>query len=530
MMYRRRILKLSGGLGLSFVLAQQRSLRAASSPPRLKILAYLPDGSPLPRKSLNQLYFLDLQDEPLPTPPRSVEAGVLWSEPPGVVPFAIALRLPIQGFGEVTLYADNAGRGFTQADFPLNLNVAFAQTRFHRVQTALRRWQAQGFSFAEQTQLRLGRARLAVETAIAAYQESAHHVLPSQIKLCNESLVESLWAGEELALSKAQQRIAKQPRPKNFRFGCNAFGYPKAGPDYERYFRQIFNFATVPFYWKPFEPEPGKTQFADRDRTVDWLRESGIAVKGHPLAWFHDVGLPDWVRQKPYAEIKTLLQRRIIDITAHYQDRIAYFDVMNEAHGAPWANELHFSPQQFLDITQMAVHASQRGNPNVVRILNCCCAWGETVAYYPPPQQSPFQYLKACIASNVPFEVIGIQLYYPDQDLFEIDRLLDRFSTLGKPIHITELGVSSATGIDQQSLLKDAQGLWHRPWSQNVQADWIEQFYTICYSKPAIEAISWWDFTDAGCFWPFGGLLDQNMQPKEAFYRLKNLLAQWRYR
>jgi endo-1,4-beta-xylanase len=101
---------------------------------------------------------------------------------------------------------------------------------------------------------------------------------------------------------------------------------------------------------------------------------------------------------------------------------------------------------------------------------------------------------------------------------------------LGKPIHITELGVSSATGIDEQSYLKDAQGLWHAPWSQTIQADWIEQFYTICYSKSAIEAISWWDFTDAGCFWPFGGLLDRNMQPKEAFYRLKNLLAQWRYR
>jgi endo-1,4-beta-xylanase len=523
-MHRRKILKLSGGLGLSFVLAQQGSLRAiAAKPQRLKMLAYLPDGRPLPRKPLNQLYFLNLEDEPLPSPSRSVAEGVLVSEPPGVIPFAIALRLPIKGFGEVTLYANNNGRGFTPADFPLNLNVAFAQTRLHRVKTALRKWESQGFSFLDLIELRLGRAKLAVERAIAS------HSLPTKIKLCNDSLMESLWAGEQLTVSKAQQRIAKQPRSKVFRFGCNAFGYSTAGPEYERYFQQIFNFATVPFYWKPFEPQQGKTQFADRDVAVEWLRQSGIAVKGHPLVWFHEVGLPDWVRQKPYAEIKALLRHRIVDITAHYQNRIAYFDVMNEAHGAPWANELKFSPQQFLEITQMAAQAARQGNPNVVRILNCCCAWGETVAYYAPPQRSPFQYLKACIANKIPFEVIGLQLYYPDQDLFEIDRLLDRFSILGKPIHITELGVSSATGIDEQSLLKDAQGLWHAPWSQAIQADWIEQFYTICYSKPAIEAISWWDFTDSGCFWPFGGLLDRNMQPKEAFYRLKDLLAQWRY-
>jgi endo-1,4-beta-xylanase len=522
MMHRRKILRLSSGLGLSFVLAQQRSLRAIDAkPPRLKVLCYLPDGSLLPRKPLNQLYFLDLQDEPLPTPSRSVQEGILLSELPGVIPFAIALRLPVEGFGEVALYADNGGRGFTPTDFPLNLNVAFAQTRLNRVQTALQRWQSQGFSFSGQIEQRLGRARRAMNEAIAA------STLPAKVKLCNAALVESLWAGEELVLSKAQQCIAQYPRTKVFRFGCNAFGYPKAGPDYKRYFQQMFNFATVPFYWKPFEPEPGKTQFADRDITVAWLQKRGIAVKGHPLVWFHEIGIPDWVRQKSYAEIKTLLRRRIIDITAHYRDRIAYFDVTNEAHGAPWANDLHFSPEQFLDLTQMAVRAARQGNPNVTRILNCCCAWGETVAYYPPPQRSPFQYLKACIAKKIPFEVIGIQLYYPDQDLFEIDRLLDRFSTLGKPIHITELGVSSATGIDQQSYLKDARGLWHGPWSQTIQADWIEQFYTICYSKSAIEAISWWDFTDSGCFWPFGGLLDRNMRPKEAFYRLKNLLAQW---
>jgi hypothetical protein len=65
----------------------------------------------------------------------------------------------------------------------------------------------------------------------------------------------------------------------------------------------------------------------------------------------------------------------------------------------------------------------------------------------------------------------------------------------------------------------------------NLRINWAKtQGLRPLRSANAIEAISWWDFTDAGCFWPFGGLLDRNMQPKEAFYRLKNLLAQWRYR
>ncbi len=124
---------------------------------------------------------------------------------------------------------------------------------------------------------------------------------------------------------------------------------------------------------------------------------------------------------------------------------------------------------------------------------------------------------------------MGIQLYYPHKDMFEINRLLERFSSLGKPIHITELGVSSSTKRDETSYLKDVFGLWHEPWSEKVQADWIEQFYTVCYSKPYIKAISWWDLPDGG-FWPHGGLVNVDLQPKESYLRLQRLIRHWQHK
>jgi endo-1,4-beta-xylanase len=519
-MHRRTVLKLSGGAGISLLLSQRSPLFAKETKTMpLKIEVALADGTPLARHPLNQLYFLDLADEPLPNPARRVEAGILWSQVPATVPFAIALKLTVAGFGEIGLYADKAGRGFTPADFPINLNLAFAQTRLHRVGTALKQWQAQGFDFPEKIEQRLSRATQALHEA----ERNAERRV--RLRHCNTSLVESLWAGEELVLAKAQQIIRRQSPRQNFLFGCNAFGHPQAGEAYDRLFRQLFNFATVPFYWKGFEPTQGKPQFAGTDATTDWLRRNNIAVKGHPLTWFHEDAIPDWIRQKSYTEVKALLHRRIVEITSHYGDRIGYFDIINEAHAPPWANELKYSPAQFLELTRLSSEAARLGNPRVTRIVNCCCLWAENVAYSPPPQRSAYQYLKDCIAAKIPFEVIGLQLYYPDQDLFEIDRLLERFGQLGKPIHITELGVSSATGIDKQSLLQDARGLWHRPWSQTIQADWVEQFYTLCYSKPSIQAITWWDFSDRNCFWPFGGLLDRDMKPKESFFRLKAWLG-----
>jgi endo-1,4-beta-xylanase len=56
----------------------------------------------------------------------------------------------------------------------------------------------------------------------------------------------------------------------------------------------------------------------------------------------------------------------------------------------------------------------------------------------------------------------------------------------------------------------------------------VEQFYSLCYSKSYIKAISWWDLTDNGNFWPHGGLVNRDLTPKLAYKRLKNLLQTWR--
>jgi GH35 family endo-1,4-beta-xylanase len=139
------------------------------------------------------------------------------------------------------------------------------------------------------------------------------------------------------------------------------------------------------------------------------------------------------------------------------------------------------------------------------------------------------QYVRDVISAGVSFEVIGVQMYYPAHDLFEIDRQLDRFCQLGKPVHITELGVSSSVEPSERDPITDVhwRRFWHgRPWSESEQADWIEAYYTMCYSKPEIEAITWWDFSDPA-FIPHGGLVDENLRPKDGFRRLKKLIETW---
>ncbi len=112
---RRQFLYLTGGF--TATLAINTGLKAEILPKKIEIEAFSPDGQPLNKKALNQLYFLTLAAQPLPNPPRNLEEGKLFSSlPPS--PVAITLKLPVKGFGEMFLEADNRGFGYSAADFP----------------------------------------------------------------------------------------------------------------------------------------------------------------------------------------------------------------------------------------------------------------------------------------------------------------------------------------------------------------------------------------------------------------------------
>lgn len=532
MINRRRFVQLSGGAALgvaglsqaSFAQTDHRNvnLRSSQAEPTLELEARQFNGELARISQLERLYFLDLQENPQRNPIRQIETGRVRSQPPAVLPLIVGLRLPVAGFGNVTLYADNQGQGYTVGNFPLNLNQAFAQTRLHRVQTTIAQWQQQGLTISAATLRRLQQADIALERGNQASD------LNEQLHWWQESLVDSLWVGEEAAIARAQQRIEQQGRRPDFLFGGNFFRYPNGGEIYNQRFRDIFNYATVPFYWRSFEPKPGQPNYGQTDSMTEWLHQRGIVAKGHPLVWFHQAGLPDWMRDATFGEMQDKLRSRILEITQRYRGRIAAFDVMNEANNVPWANELGYSLDQLMEVTELACRTTKQGNPDATRVVNHCCLWAEEVATSETPAINPYQFVQNCLAADIPFEVIGVQLYYPHQDMFEIDRMLDRFGQFGKPIHVTELGVASDTELDMNAVIQKPGGRWHAPWSQAVQADWVEQFYTLCFSKPHIEAVSWWDLSDIGNFWPHGGLVDDDMQPKEAYRRLQQLIAAWR--
>ncbi len=465
-------------------------------------------GEPLDTGNLASLHVCDFLMRPLPVRARVVP-GQVWFDPPRK-PFRIGLTLPVPGFGHLFVYADNRGRGYTRESFanPLDLNRELAVDRLATVDQLSDELRAAGIGVPSATAARMDRARALIASGALF-----------------ESLAESLWAGEELVVARARAAISKQGPRRGFLFGCNAFGYPTHGEAYAKRFEALFNYATLPFYLRYTEPVQGKPDYSRVDKILSWMGAVEIMTKGHPLVWFFEPTTPDWLKGKPYEETKQLAMDYARRTVRRYRHRIHAWDVINEAH---LQNVFDFDFEQQIDVTRAAAEAARDADPTCFRIVNNCCTWCEYMRVPKLGLRTVYDYLTTVIDARIGFEAIGLQYYYPARDMLEIERSLETYKGFGKPIHITEIGVPSSSEELRNPYGQSARFPWHgEQWSESTQADWAEQFYTIAYSKPYVEAITWWDLNDPA-FIPHGGLLRSDLAPKEGYNRLANLLRSWR--
>ena len=497
------------------VAASASTLSLAADGP-LTVRAFEPGGAPCAADRFRTVQLVDPDGRPFEFRAGAGSDGTASIEmPPGR--FEIAMVLPVRDFGQVYLYADNAGALYPGPERDLLLNYEFARSRAAFVQRYMKAAEAEGVTFSSSLSGRLERGEAALQRAAAARETNA------RVAHSNDSLAETMWAGEMAALERARQRISRQgPRP-GFLFGAGGFRLATSD-EWARRHMEIFNFATLPFYRSYTEPEEGKLDYSNIDAILAKIAGTRIIPKGHPLVWLKSAGMTDYLKTKSWPELQRSCREYILGSIGRYRDRIHAWDVINEAHD--WANDLNYTSEQQTELTRLACETARIADPLAFRVVNSCCTW--SVPPNPPQARSVYQYVCACRDAQIPYEAIGLQYYYPSRDMLEIERNLERFLGFGKPIHITELGTSSASAsVDRADRGRPTPNVWHgTEWTESIQADWVEQFYTICYSKPQIEAITWWSLSDPG-FIPQSGLLTRDNQPKESYLRLQKLIQGW---
>jgi len=319
----------------------------------------------------------------------------------------------------------------------------------------------------------------------------------------------------------------RQVRHK-FLFGCNVFllgrcGSPRLERAYRRRFSGLLNYATLPFYWGAYEPVEGAPAARRLAEMARWCRDNGIAAKGHPLCW-HEV-VPRWLAGKAPAEIEALQWARITREVKAFRGLVDIWDVVNEAVVMPRYRENN--PLRRLcrrlgrvKLISKTFALARRANPKAMLVLN---------DFDTSPKYE--RLIKDCLAAGVPIDVIGIQShmhkgYWGAAKAWEV---CQRFAKFGKPLHFTELTILSGplkTDDDWKKRRTD----WHSTAAgEKRQAEQVAELYALLFSHPAVEAITWWDFSDLHAWQGApAGLVRKDMTPKPAYEALMKLIKkQW---
>ena len=389
-------------------------------------------------------------------------------------------------------------------------------------------------SFAHPLAPALAAGLLALAAVAAAAAESAAGPLaPEAIDArirAHRSAEVTLTVLDASGKPLAGREVAVRQTRHKFLFGCNIFGLnPKDSSPlqkgYQDRYTALLNYGTLPFYWGAFEREPGRTDTARVRAMAEWCRDHAVLTKGHPLCW-HEVK-PRWLSGKPPDEVERLQLGRIgRDVTA-FAGLVGRWDVVNEAVRMPTfdpeKNEIAALCKKLgaVELIQRTFAAARKADPKAVLLLN---DFDTSPAYE--------ALLKGCLDAGVPIGVIGIQShmhggYWGAAQAWSV---CERFAKFGKPLHFTELTILSGEAK------KDIRwaGPYYTDWVTTAegearQAEQVREFYRILFSHPAVEAITWWDFSDHGAWLGApSGLVRKDMSPKPAYdVLMKMVKGEW---
>lgn len=336
-----------------------------------------------------------------------------------------------------------------------------------------------------------------------------------------------------------------------FLFGANIFmlhGFdtPEKNRLYEERFKALFNYATVPFYWKDLEPEMGHLRFAKDspsiyrrpppDMVVEFCQKHDIKMKGHTLIWDNPRwSIPTWWPDNE-SEMLPLIRKRMREIGNTYGEHIKLWDVVNEV---TTRNNAVAMPNDF------ALHSFRLAEENFpyesTFILNFASPIWEN--HYRGEYSADYLVIDNLLLKGAKVDAIGIQNHFFNRELYDkvksgermtpqtMYEVLDRYSNFNIPIHITEITFP---------------GLPAGPEGDKHQAIITEHFYKLWFSHPNVEAITWWNLADGTAApaskladgtirqgedqWR-GGFLNEDLSPKPAYHVLNELINEkWKTR
>ena len=285
----------------------------------------------------------------------------------------------------------------------------------------------------------------------------------------------------------------------------------------------LFNVATLPFYWRGFEPERGKPDTERLMKAAAWFVERGVTVKGHPLVW-HTLA-PQWLLGLEPDEVEATIRARITrDVTA-FTGVIDLWDAINEVVILPVFTA---EPNAITDLAKikgrvemvrMAFDQAREANPKARLVLN---DFDLSHDYE--------NLIEEVLAAGIEVDAIGVQTHmhqgFRGED--QINNILDRFGRFGLPVQMTETTLVSGDLMPSHIVdLNDYQvPEWPTtPAGEERQAQELVRHFSTVFAHPATESLTYWGIADAGAWLGApAGLVRSDGTPKPGYEALLGLI------
>ena len=231
--------------------------------------------------------------------------------------------------------------------------------------------------------------------------------------------------------------------------------------------------------------------------SLNWLQENGLRVRGHNIIWPGKSNLPPDVVALLDKGDKEALRKRIAshiaEVMAWTHGRVVDWDVLNE----PVTNR---DVMTLLGDDEMALWFRQaREADSGVRLYANDFNITENGGYDLARQNAFFNIVKGIADSGAPLDGVGLQSHFgatltAPARVYEI---LDRFSSFGADLAVTEYDVNST---DEQ-----------------LQADYLRDYLTICFSHPKVKAFYIWGFWEGRHWRPNAAMIRRDWTTKLAY-------------
>lgn len=289
----------------------------------------------------------------------------------------------------------------------------------------------------------------------------------------------------------------------------------------------LYNYATLPFYWGGFELVEGQPETASRMNAAKFLKEHGVKVKGHPLCWH--TACADWLLKYDNETImKKQIDRIHRDVTG-FKGTIDMWDVINEVVIMPIFDKYDNAITRLcqdkgrIGLIKEVFAAAKESNPDATLLLN---DFNTSISYE--------ILIDGCLEAGVPITAIGIQSHqhqgYWGAD--KVHEVLKRYEHFGLPIHFTENTFVSGDLIPSD--ISDLNDFQSKDWpstkeGEERQKNQMEEMYRILFEHPLVEAITGWDFADGAWLNAPSGVIRKDNSVKPAYEMLQNLIwNEWR--